>query len=413
MAARQLGEPRVRQLIRGILHRQRERRSRRFDVVFYTPFIGSMLTSGEALPPGGAETQILMLSRALASRGLHVAIIAYGMPDELPSEVDGVQIVPRPPQVKRPPIGKLVEAVRIWQVLWQSPSRTVVYRTAAPHLGLVALYTKVARRRLVFSTANVVDFQFKQLARNRRDLFLYGLGVRLADAIVVQTEEQIPLCAASFRRAGHLIKSLSELAEPQQVAPDAFLWVGRLVSYKQPLEYLALASAVTEAKFWMIGVPALEEHERPLSDAVVQAACEIENLELLAPRPHAEVERIMERAVASVNTAAFEGMPNVLLEGWCRGVPALVLAHDPGGVVTKHDLGGFAGGSSEQLAVLAREQWRTRNDRAALSERCRAYVAAHHAPDVIADQWLKVLSIDVPSAASENQAAEVEFTCAG
>ena len=45
------------------------------------------------------------------------------------------------------------------------------------------------------------------------------------------------------------------------------------------------------------------------------------------------------RAVAAVNTSEFEGMPNVLLEAWSRGVPALVLHYDPGGVVRAHRLG--------------------------------------------------------------------------
>ena len=75
----------------------------------------------------------------------------------------------------------------------------------------------------------------------------------------------------------------------------------------------------------------------------------------------------MSRAVASVNTADFEGMPNVLLEGWSRGVPALVLRHDPGGVISAYGLGAFAHGSREGLVSLAREQWRTRHAREELS----------------------------------------------
>ena len=44
----------------------RARREERLDVVFYMPGMGSMLSSSEAVPPGGAETQVLMLSKALA-----------------------------------------------------------------------------------------------------------------------------------------------------------------------------------------------------------------------------------------------------------------------------------------------------------------------------------------------------------
>ena len=119
----------------------------------------------------------------------------------------------------------------------------------------------------------------------------------------------------------------------------------------------------------------------------------------------------MARAVASVNTAEYEGMPNVLLEAWCRGVPALVLSHDPDNVVTRYGLGGFANDSRADFVELAREQWVTRSDRAALAERCRAYVAQHHAPSVIAQQWLDLFGRAMP-AADDLAVTAPEPTCA-
>lgn len=344
--------------------------------------------------PGGAETQILMLSKALAKRGLRVAIVAYGARADLPRELEGVQIIPRPPYKwgNKRIVGKVLEAFCVSWALWRAPSRTVVYRCASIELGLVGLYTTLARRRLVFSTANVSDFEFQKLARRPRDFRFYRLGVRLANKIVVQTEEQIAMCEASFNRRPSLIESLCPLSECTRDEPEAFLWVGRLVSYKDPLAYVRLARAVPEARFWMVGVPTNDAHERPLEDEVRTAAREAPNLELLPPRSHSEIGKLMTRAVASVNTALFEGMPNVLLEAWCRGVPALVLHHDPSGVVSKYGLGGFAGGSPEILSELARELWRSRHQRSDLAHRCRTYVAAHHAPDAAAMRWLELLT---------------------
>lgn len=387
---------------------------KRHDVVFYTPFIGDILLNETSSPPGGAETQVLMLSKALARRGVRVAIIAAGDVARLPEQVEGVQVVARPPYKwgHKRLIGKVAETFRIWQALWRAPSPTVVYRTANLELGLIGLYTTLTGRRLVYSTANVVDFEFHKLSPKRRDLFLFRLGLRLADAIVVQTEEQVPLCETIFHRRPHLIKSVSPLAESTRQEPEAFLWVGRLVSYKQPLAYIALARAVPEARFRMVGVPSYDERERPLVEDVVASAREAPNLELLPPRSHAEIGDLMARAVASVNTALWEGMPNVLLEAWCRGVPALVLEHDPGGVVSEHGLGAFAGGSRERLAELAREQWSSRHDRSELAQRCRAYIAAHHAPDAVAECWLEVLRVH-PLPATTERSATTEATCAG
>jgi glycosyltransferase involved in cell wall biosynthesis len=222
---------------------------------------------------------------------------------------------------------------------------------------------------------------------------LYRLGVRWADAIVVQTEEQVELCQTTFGRSCTLIKSMSERTPRQTVEPEAFLWVGRLVSYKQPLRYLELARALPDIPFWMVGVPVPHTaSDRELAEQAMASAADTPNLTMLPPRSHAEVGELMSRAVASVNTADFEGMPNVLLEAWSRGVPALVLTHDPGDVVRMHGLGDFAEGSTDRLVALAAEQWANRGARGQLAERCRDYMATYHDPAVVAEQWAQIIS---------------------
>jgi glycosyltransferase involved in cell wall biosynthesis len=369
-------------------------RHHRHDVVFYAPWVGSMLSSRESLPAGGAETQVLMLARGLARAGLRVAIVAYGDNGELPSSVNGVTIAPcggyRKP---RGAVPKVRGVLRIWRSLHRAPAQTIICRTATYELGLIAIYARLARRRLTFACPNVIAFDYRKLEPMRARRVMYNLGVRLAHTIVVQTEEQVALCESTLRRRPVLIRSIAAPAPQQDAAPAAFLWVGRLIWYKRPLEYIALARALPEARFWMVGVPA------PIRDggaAVLAASIAVEskdvpNLEVLGPRSHSELGGLMARAVASVNTCEFEGMPNVLLEGWSRGVPALVLNHDPSGVVEEHGLGDFAHGSSERLVELARRQWNSRNQREALSEECRRYIQTYHDPQRVTEQWLRVV----------------------
>jgi hypothetical protein len=56
--------------------------------------------------------------------------------------------------------------------------------------------------------------------------------------------------------------------------------------------------------------------------------------------------------------------------------------------VERYRLGAFANGSPTRLAELARQQWLTRAERSELSQRCRTYIRANHAPDLIAAEWL-------------------------
>jgi hypothetical protein len=86
-------------------------------------------------------------------------------------------------------------------------------------------------------------------------------------------------------------------------------------------------------------------------------------------------------------------MPNVFLEGWARGVPALTLTLDPDGVIERHGLGSFAHGSSQRLVDLARQLWQNRGDQADLASRCRQYILEYHSPDAIGARWQEALGM--------------------
>lgn len=367
-----------------------------YDVVFYVPWIGPLLTRRAVLPTGGAETQIHLLARSLAARGLRVCLLVFDLPGGgIPGSLDGVDIVVRPPyQAKQGFLGKLREAANIRKALASVETGVVVSRAAGPHIGLVALFSRLAGRRFVYSSANVSDFDFGRLASKRRDQALFRLGIRLADEIVVQTEEQARLCQARFGRSPVVVRSIAEPAGQRSAEPEAFLWVGRLVWYKQPLAYVELARSLPEAQFWMVGVPVPNNAaDSGLVAAVQREAATVPNLKLLEPRLRPELMDLFDRAVAVVNTADFEGMPNVFLEGWARGVPALALTHDPDGVIERYALGSFADASPEKLVDQARSLWETRDDEREVAARCRRYISDQHSPEAVSARWEEALGL--------------------
>jgi glycosyltransferase involved in cell wall biosynthesis len=86
-------------------------------------------------------------------------------------------------------------------------------------------------------------------------------------------------------------------------------------------------------------------------------------------------------------------MPNVFLEGWFRGVPALALTHDPDGVIAQEGIGAFADGSPQRLVELARSLWEGRANQSELAGRCRDYVSREHSIDAVIDRWAEVLGL--------------------
>jgi hypothetical protein len=143
-----------------------------------------------------------------------------------------------------------------------------------------------------------------------------------------------------------------------------------------------------------------------LSADVASATRELPNLTILPSRGRNDLLELVERAVAIVNTSEFEGMPNMFLEGWARGVPALALSHDPDGVIERHSLGIFAHGSWHELVAGARALWSGRFDQRELAHRCRRYVADAHAEDKVCEQWVTALGLR-PTASERSPLPEV------
>jgi glycosyltransferase involved in cell wall biosynthesis len=363
----------------------------RQDVVVYTT---SATTAGSydrtCGREDGAERQMALLARALAARGQRVAHIVYPPSDPV-ALPDLLTLVPRAAHGgNRPLVGALLEAVRIWRALKAADARVAIVRGASPALAVASAFCRLHRRALVFSSSNNSDFTLERMS-SRVDRGLYRLSIRLADAVVVQSSDQVALARQAFPTLRRLVRipSFADTASPASLGdghrPDAFLWFSRVVPYKQPMLYVDLARALVEARFVMIPVP--DDPRFPELGAVRAAAPTVSNLELLDPLPHEQLSRLIARAAAVVNTSAYEGMPNAFLEAWAHGVPVLTFQFDPDAVVARNGLGISAGGSWERFVAGARELWEARERREELASRVQTYVARVHSIEAVGTRW--------------------------
>src|SRR4051794_13571947 len=259
--------------------------ARRFDVLFPMPWAAPLLAGTGAT--GGAETQVLMVARALAADGLRVAILVIGDPSELPAEVDGITVLtqPRPPR-RRGPAGLMHDFHTLVGVL-RAPAAVVVQRNASRGVAITALAARLRRTRFVYSSASVIDFDLGRIDR-AYNVWMFERALRRADEIVVQAEDQAALCRTKFGREPVVIPSIAEAAEQRSGPGEAFLWIGRMAPYKRLDVYLELAARVPEARFQVIAVPA-KEPQPAMEERLARAAEELPNLEVLAPRPRREI----------------------------------------------------------------------------------------------------------------------------
>jgi glycosyltransferase involved in cell wall biosynthesis len=362
-----------------------------YDVLISMPWAGPSLTG--SAPAGGAETQMIGVARGLAAGGLRVGLVVVGRRSELPARVDGVEVLAQRPPPRVRGLAGLVHDAATLLGMARPRARVLVTRNASRSVAVVWLAARLRRAAFVYSSANVVDFDLGQLEPSY-NVRLFEAAVRGASELVVQTEEQAALARSRFGRDPVVIRSIAARAERRHATPDSFLWVGRMAPYKRLDVLVELAAAVPEARFHVIGVPGREA--QPEMEALLERARHMPNVEVLDPRPRAQLAVLIERAVAIVNTAEYEGMPNVFLEGWARGVPALAYSHDPDGVVAKHGLGAFADGSFDRLVELARAQWASRGQQHEVAARCIEYVRGHHDSEVVVAAWRSVVDSAAP-----------------
>jgi glycosyltransferase involved in cell wall biosynthesis len=345
---------------------------------------------GSGAGGGGAERQMTTLAQELAERNLRVALIVWPLerPDGLNPNLDFVQ---RPHHVgPGARFGKLREAARVWRACAAADASVYVYRGGGPLLSVVAAFCRLRRRKLIFSAASDLDFSFDRPDRSRSQLALYRRALPRADLIVAQRQEQVELARAGGFGPVIMIRSSSLQAEPSKAKAEAFLWIGRLVDYKRPLSFVRLAESIPDARFWAVWSPT--DETRPGLVEEVEAAVEaVANLEVLGQLPHDELLARIDRAAAVVSTSAAEGMPNVFLEAWARGVPVLSLDYDPDGKIDSLGLGIVAGNSDERFSEAARSLWEDAKLRAQMGERGREYVLSEHSPAAVGDRWAEVL----------------------
>lgn len=362
------------------------------------PHVGPLLAARAGIgegSAGGAETQVFLLARELCRRGHRVAIATLETSPSLPEEVEGIEIIAlpvRPPGASR--TGLLAWGVRFVLALERIDRCAVVQRTAGAITGLAALLARLGGRPFVYSCSGVNDFEYDQLETSPAARGLFGIGRRLARTIVVQSDEQAELCRLRWGRSSTVVRSLAEPAPRRTQPPEAFLWIGRLSPYKRPEIFLELAERMPDATFWVVGSAAGNFPE--VDEQIRRRATELANVELLGSRSRTELANLYDRAAAVVNTSRSEGMSNVLLEAWARGVPALMHAHDPDGLVAREGLGWVADGSLDRLTELAEAAWASRDDQADVADRCRSYLAREHLPERVAERWERVLRLIEP-----------------
>jgi glycosyltransferase involved in cell wall biosynthesis len=157
--------------------------------------------------------------------------------------------------------------------------------------------------------------------------------------------------------------------------PPLILWVGNAKHVKRPELFIELARACSDlkARFVLIGGrPAATYRER-----LMRLAHGVKNLEMKWAVPFEETNDWLASASILVNTSTSEGFPNTFVQAWLRGVAAVSLSADPGGVLARENVG-IRSGDFARMVANVRTLVNNPGLRKELGERARAYAIRQH-----------------------------------
>jgi glycosyltransferase involved in cell wall biosynthesis len=341
---------------------------------------------------GGAEVQQSVQMRALRRAGCRVSVLTrdHGQPAVV--DCDGIEVHRVPDVAGRgwPLLRFLYPRMTDMLTLLRRLSPDVVFLQATgEQAATAALYARLHHRRFVFAGASDPDFRPGPLpGLPPQHAWLYRMGLRAADAVIVQNMAQLESLRRHHRRAGHLIQN--GYAE-QEAQPGRFdghvLWAATVKQLKRPELFVELARRLPHRRFVMVGGPGLTPDAQLTWATVRRAALALPNLELTGHVAFRHVGRHFDGAALSVNTSDYEGLPNTFMQAWLRGVPTLSFVRPesaPGrsGTIACRHLDDMARRAEHLLSDASAWQ--------AASTACRRFFDEHHTLERAVERYLDV-----------------------
>jgi len=347
---------------------------------------------------GGAEVQQVLIASWLVRQGYSVSFVTLDHGQLDGTDLNGIKVFKA--YAKEEGVRGLrflhPRGSGLWAAMTRAGADVYYQRGADDQTGQVALWCRLHRRRFIFAAANDSDCAASLYAlRSLREKVLYKIGLRLADAITVQTTTQQQLLRQNMGMQTELIRNCGQQSnggalhgEPlgTHARPRHVLWGGRFARQKRLELLLEVAERCPEIMFDVVGASGTDSS---YTSSLLERAAVLPNVEMHGRVLYSQMSEYYRRSHVLCCTSKYEGFPNTFLEAWTMGIP-VVSTFDPDGIIAKHGLGLVAQdvpGFVECLRQIteSREKW------LAASRAARQYYLANHTPEACLPAFERLL----------------------
>jgi len=312
-----------------------------------------LLPTHWAAAMGGAEYQVKLLLDELAlSSDLEIWYLARNVDSDYRPETYEIRKIGNSTGMRC-----ALDAPGIFKALREIRPHTIYCRVGTAYLGIAAAYCRNNNCKLVWHVAGMDDvhkakFLFRNLGFPMLDKCLLEYGLRRADAIVAQSQDQVDALENNYhQQAAAIVRNFHPLPteKVEKALPVTVVWVANLKRLKQPQLFVDVADKLrgSGAQFVMIGANQLPSREY---SELQQRIDSNPTLKYIGALEQMQVNAYLSQSHVLVNTSVSEGFPNTFIQAWMREVAVVSLNADPDGLLACGKLGLFAAGNTERLA---------------------------------------------------------------
>ncbi len=341
---------------------------------------------------GGVERQLVTLARVLSESGMRVAFVTYASDAKKKITVDNIDVFPSYSPESGVPILRFLypRLYCIWKTLRNIDSEIVVQMGASAETGAVAIGSKFRAqpKRFVFFAASDSDCsESTPLLGVFRERAMYRYGLRSADTVVAQTNQQSVMFRNSFGMSSQVVPlpciPLGTIAMPANGRHKSMwdagrrrvLWIGRIDKAKRVHMLLDVAKLCPDVEFDLVGDA---NSESTYARNIVKIAKDIRNLTLHGKVSDSNLPSLYHRAGVLCCTSEIEGFPTTFMEAWANSLP-VITSFDPDNIVSTNNVGRVFK-STEKLAVAITKGLGSEVG-LVWSRNARQYYDSHYSPD--------------------------------
>lgn len=302
---------------------------------------------------GGVEWQTYFLANALREAGFRVVFLCPTLRKNIPEPSDDLIYYPHGASAWDIPVKQITKHLQAIQ-----PS--IIYlrgKSSLQENGIVQKYAKKYSIPLVFGVSSDSDtqkhYRLQKLWNGSKgwaikilltpyafwsDLRMIAT-LKAANMLIFQHRDQKNNCRISKPSA--IIPSLHFPVKRaiQKSEANLVVWIANHRDGKNGELFLDLAkqSINLECKFHMV----LGNCKGEKAQNIINKSYDIPNLTIEKGLSAQQIDALLEKAILLVNTSdkQLEGFPNIFIQAWLWETVTISLFVDPGGIITKHQLG--------------------------------------------------------------------------